>query len=171
VPVKGVDTLLRAVQRVQSHHTGVRLYLVGDGPLRKQLEATTLRLGIKDCVCFAGSVPHAALAHWYRAADYTVLSSDSEGIPNVLLESHACGTPFVATAVGGVPEIAIPGVDHLVPSGNATELADSLNQRSRAGAREGRRCPTVSSTSVRRRSGSCKSSLAAQTSGNENPQP
>src|SRR5262249_22141604 len=53
-------------------------------------------------------------------------SSHSEGVPNVLLESHACGTPFIATAVGGVREIAIEGVDHVVTPRNVDALASVL---------------------------------------------
>jgi glycosyltransferase involved in cell wall biosynthesis len=69
---------------------------------------------------------HDALPDWYRAADLTVLPSLSEGIPNVLLESMASGTPFVATSVGGIPEIAAEGIDFLVPPRNPLALADAI---------------------------------------------
>ncbi len=74
---------------------------------------------------FAGSVAHGRLGDWYRAADLTVLPSRSEGVPNVLLESLACGTPFVASRVGGVPALA-PDPRALVPPGDAGALADAL---------------------------------------------
>ena len=61
-----------------------------------------------------------------RAADVTALSSHSEGVPNVLLESIACGTPFVGTRVGGVPEIADLSIDRLVPVRDPEALAQAL---------------------------------------------
>jgi glycosyltransferase involved in cell wall biosynthesis len=77
-------------------------------------------------VTFVGYVPHSDLADWYTAADLTVLPSHSEGVPNVLLESIASGTPFVATRVGGIAEIADPVLDRLVAPGDPAALADAI---------------------------------------------
>lgn len=126
VPVKGLERLLDAVAEAKRRGARLQLALVGDGPLRRSLESRARELDLVGDVRFAGSVPHAELAAWYQAADWTVLTSLSEGIPNVLLESHACGTPFIATAVGGVPEIAVEGADRLVPADDAEALAASL---------------------------------------------
>jgi glycosyltransferase involved in cell wall biosynthesis len=81
------------------------LDVVGDGPLRRALEQHAAALGVSDRVRFLGSVPHAQLPERYRSADALILASEREGMPNVLLEALACGTPAVATRVGGVPEI------------------------------------------------------------------
>jgi glycosyltransferase involved in cell wall biosynthesis len=83
-----------------------------------------------------GPVDHAQLPDWYRAADLTVLPSHSEGIPNVLLESLACGTPFVATSVGGVPEIAREPSE-LVPPGDPEALAAAIGRRLSSGRASG----------------------------------
>lgn len=126
LPVKGIDVLLDAVAAVAKKRD-VSLYLVGDGKSRAALEAQAERLGLKDGVVhFAGKVDQRALPDWYRAADLTVLASRSEGVPNVLRESLACGTPFVATQVGGVAEIA-EGTDcPLVPPENVAALAAAI---------------------------------------------
>ena len=71
-------------------------------------------------------VPTEQLPDWYRAANVVVLPSRSEGVPNVLMEAIACGIPFVASEVGGIPEIAHLGTSRLVPSGNPTALASAL---------------------------------------------
>jgi len=127
VPVKGLDCLLEACGRLQSSGIDHRLYLVGDGPLRNRLIADVARRGLADRVTMVGPVAHVELADWYRAADLTVLPSRSEGVPNVLLESIACGTPFVASRVGGIAEIATEGIDRLVPPGDARALADATH--------------------------------------------
>ncbi len=69
---------------------------------------------------------HDQLPDWFRAASVLALPSRSEGVPNVLLEALASGTPFVASNVGGVPEVAHLGVSRLVPAGNAALLAQGL---------------------------------------------
>jgi len=125
-PVKGLETLIGACERLRKTGTPCRLYLVGDGPLREKLQAQVRRGSIEEDVVFAGRVAHAALPDWYRAADLTVLPSVSEGIPNVLLESIACGTPFVASDVGGVGEIADARLDRLVAPGDPELFAGAI---------------------------------------------
>jgi glycosyltransferase involved in cell wall biosynthesis len=102
---KGQHLLLPAL--AAAHAAGRRplLVLVGDGPDAAALRAQAGRLGLTDDVRFAGVVPPARLPDWYRAADALVLPSLREGWPNVVLEALACGTPVLATAVWGTPEI------------------------------------------------------------------
>lgn len=128
VPVKGLDVLLEACQRLTATGLPYRLYLVGDGPLRPSLEAEARRAGLGERVVFAGACGHDRLGDWYRAADLTVLPSRSEGLPNVLRESVACGTPFVASRVGGIAEIADPALDHLVPPEAPEQLAGAIRR-------------------------------------------
>ena len=126
VPVKGVDVLLQALSHLTARQLGVSLYLVGDGAGRRDLETLTARLGLEGVVRFVGKVDQTALPDWYRAADLTVLASRSEGVPNVLRESLACGTPFVATRVGGVSEIAAGTTCRLVPAEDPVALSDAI---------------------------------------------
>lgn len=134
VPVKGLDVLLDAFAASRPQVTSATLCLAGDGPLRNDLAAKAEALGIGARVRFVGSVPHRELADWFRAATATVLPSWSEGSPNVLLESMACGTPFIASAVGGVPEIADPALDRLVPPGDIAALASAIQDLASAQA-------------------------------------
>jgi teichuronic acid biosynthesis glycosyltransferase TuaC len=128
VEVKGHDLTLEALARLAPRWPGVRLCFVGDGPLRQSLQARAAALGVADRVRFAGAVPNDRLAAWYSAADLLVLASRSEGWANVLLESMACGTPVVATAVGGTAEVlADPRVGRLVPPLDPVALADAIS--------------------------------------------
>jgi len=126
VAVKGLDVLLAswsAVSRAPSHPL---LLLIGDGDERRALQHQAASLG--DSVRFVGTVQHDALPDWYRAADCVVLPSRSEGIPNVLLEALACGTPFVASAVGGVSTL-LESESTTVPADDPAALTTALLAR------------------------------------------
>jgi glycosyltransferase involved in cell wall biosynthesis len=129
VSVKGLPVLVDAVDRL--HQRGIRpqTYLVGSGEMERSLRSEVRARGLDAFIHFTGSVTQDALAKWYQAADFTVLPSLSEGVPNVLLESIACGTPFVASEVGGIPEIATLGVDRLVPPGDSERLASAIEEQ------------------------------------------
>ncbi len=106
-----------------------RLVMIGEGPLKPGLEKLADRLDVRGSCKFLGAIPHAQIAKWFQAADLTILTSHSEGIPNVLLESLACGTPFVATNVGGVGEIADRYADKLIPSGDESALQEAVVEK------------------------------------------
>ena len=126
VPVKAIDTLLRALVVLRTQHPHVVVCIAGDGPETARLRALSEQLGVDSLVRWLGAVAHDDLPAWYRAADVTVLPSLSEGVPNVLLESVACGTPFVASNVGSIPEIADRACDRLVAPGQPDELATAI---------------------------------------------
>ena len=116
---KGHDSIIRAAAQWPSR---ARLVIVGDGPERGALEKLARRLRCADSVVFAGMTPR--VAPFYGIADVFALPSLSEGSPNVLLEAMVAGVPVVATHVGGVPEIAVDGVNALlVPPGDPPGLA------------------------------------------------
>jgi glycosyltransferase involved in cell wall biosynthesis len=125
--VKGVDALIESLGTLAQQGVSFRCYLVGDGALRPQLESAAATRA-PGRVEFVGAVDHDRLPDWFRAADVFVLPSRSEGVPNVLLEAAACGTPWVASAVGGVPEIARSAADRLVPPQDAPALAAALHE-------------------------------------------
>lgn len=132
VDVKGLDTLIAAFERARQKQSDLHLLLVGDGPLRASVQADVQRRGLGDHVTFAGAQSPAQLPDWYRAADLFVLSSWSEGLPNVLREAVACGRPFVSTDVGSVREIAdsrgnAPFAE-LVPVGDSAAMAVAIER-------------------------------------------
>jgi glycosyltransferase involved in cell wall biosynthesis len=124
--LKGVEVLLEACARLKTEGLRFTCRLFGQGPMRTRLELTIHTKKLEDCVHLHGCLTNEQLPDWYRAADVFVLPSYSEGVPNVLLETAACGTPFVASRVGGIPEIAELGVSRLVPPGDVAQLAAAL---------------------------------------------
>ncbi|MHB8469972.1 MAG: glycosyltransferase family 4 protein [Gaiellaceae bacterium] len=98
---KAPDLLLRTLPDCP----GLNCAFVGDGPLRKKLEALAAELGVRDRVAFTGNVEPALLGRIYADADFLVLPSVSEGTPLVVLEALACGTPVLATRVSGSPAL------------------------------------------------------------------
>lgn len=114
-PVKGIPTLIAALEKLGLRGVRYQAFLIGQGQLRGSIEADIAKKKLEHSIRLLGGVSHADLMHWYRAADVLVLPSVSEGVPNVLLEAAACGTPFVASNVGGIPEVAEAGRGILVP--------------------------------------------------------
>ncbi len=122
---KGHDLVIDAVAALG----GATLLIVGDGPERQRLGARARARGVADRVRFLPVRPQSELAVVYSAADALVLASIREGWPNVVLEAMACGTPVIATAVGGVPEIiANPIAGRLVAERSGEALAGAIRQ-------------------------------------------
>jgi glycosyltransferase involved in cell wall biosynthesis len=128
VPIKNLSMMIDAVAEVRRRRADVMLVLVGEGPQQPILEARARELGIADAVRFAGYVPQAETADWYRASDVFALSSDFDNSPNVVLEAMACGLPIVATDVGGLREYVTPPANGLLtPKGDAASFAAALS--------------------------------------------
>ncbi len=136
---KGYEELIEAVSRLPAD---VHLIIVGGqtdgGAYLRRLCRLVEEKGLAGRVTFAGRQPHEIVAAYFNAADVSVLASHAEGCPNVVLESLACGTPVVATSVGGTPELIKPGENgELVQVQNPPVLAETLKRAlSRSWSRE-----------------------------------
>jgi protein-tyrosine-phosphatase len=123
-PVKGHSSLLRAACLILQRRPDARFLIVGSGPLHDALVEQASRLGIAGACVFTG--PQHDAHELIAAMDVFVLPSLAEGIPMALLEAMALGTPVVATAVGGVPEVIEDRVSGmLVAPGDEQGLADA----------------------------------------------
>jgi teichuronic acid biosynthesis glycosyltransferase TuaC len=101
IPTKGHQFVIEALQALQD----AQLLIAGHGPHEGEFKALAEWLGVADRVRFLGVLPQTELRWLYSAADALVLASVREGWPNVLLEAMACGSPVLATEVGGIAEI------------------------------------------------------------------
>ena len=128
VGVKRLDVLVDAFEDVVKQRPDARLYLLGEGSAESSIRELVDQRGLGNSIVFVGPVQQSELPDWYRAADATVLSSESEGLPNVLRESLACGTPWVSTNVGSVQELAAADHSIIVPVGDSAGLADGILQ-------------------------------------------
>jgi glycosyltransferase involved in cell wall biosynthesis len=124
-PAKDYPTLLRAFA-VASRKQAVRLLIVGEGPLRGEIEALIELLGLSDRVRLPGHVPNPYV--WLNHADQFVLSSAWEGFGNVIVEAMHCGVPVVSTDCRSGPrEILDDGkYGRLVPVGDVDALARAM---------------------------------------------
>ncbi|MFL5766256.1 MAG: glycosyltransferase family 4 protein, partial [Actinomycetota bacterium] len=136
---KQVDHILEAIARVPEWELDV----VGDGPERERLVSFAARLGLTERVTFHGDVSHERVGRVLAASDALILASDYEGLPHVVLEALAVGTPVVAPVVGGVGDVIEDGVSGLLTgSAHPEDLAAALQalcdpelgERLRAGA-------------------------------------
>jgi rhamnosyl/mannosyltransferase len=123
---KGFDVLIRAMKDVDG-----RLLIVGDGPLRGELEALARDLGLADRVIFLGEIQNEDVVPYYHASDIFALASvaRSEAFGIVQLEAMACGIPVVNTDLdSGVPYVSLDGQTGITVShGDGSTLAAALN--------------------------------------------
>lgn len=132
-PQKGHRVLVEAIRRLAERSIDVRARFVGDGEERPALEAAIEAAGLADRIELLGRQPRDRVAELVRSADVVVQPSivlpdgKTEGIPVALMEAMASGTPVIATAVSGVPELVQPGVTgRLVPPADPDALAAAL---------------------------------------------
>ena len=126
-PVKDQPTLLRGFAAAAPDLPGVDLLMVGDGPLRAELESLAVELRVPDRVTFLGI--RTDIPELMRAADAFALTSLSEAASLTLLEAMASGLPAVVTNVGGNPEIVRHEREGLLfPRGDASACADAIRR-------------------------------------------
>jgi sugar transferase (PEP-CTERM/EpsH1 system associated) len=128
-PVKDQVTLVRAFLRALELRPGLsrrlRLVMIGDGDLRREIENILMEAKASHLTWMPGFKENAS--DYYGLFDVFVLPSKREGISNTLLEAQSCGLPVIATDVGGTPEIVAHGrAGMLVPPGNVQAMAEAI---------------------------------------------
>jgi len=107
---KGQLLLLNAVSRVIADGVPCQLLLIGDGPLRAEIDTKIAQLRLEAFVVLAGALPTSELCAHIQATRALIVPSIAENLPSVILEAFALHRPVIATRVGGIPEVVEPGV-------------------------------------------------------------
>lgn len=130
VDKKGINFLIEAMQILKGRGAGVRLVLIGDGPLASELKEQAQAVGN---VTFLGWLPNNEVRQWMRNAiavcvpSVTAQSGDAEGLPNVILEAMAEGAPVIGSQHSGIGEAVEPGrTGLLIPPGDSMAIADAI---------------------------------------------
>jgi len=133
VEVKGIEFALRAVALARNELSNLHYTVIGDGPLRSQLESLTRQLNIQSVVTFKGARSQDEVARALTKAQIFVFpgivtaSGEEEGQGLAIAEAQACGVPVLTTPVGGIPESVCDGQTAiLVPPGNPAAMAASI---------------------------------------------
>lgn len=124
----GLENLILAISKVRQQYPDVLLHIAGKGDLQADIEALIRERDLSNHVKLLGYVPDSQLPIAYRAANFSVVPTISlEGFGLIVIESLACGTPVLATPVGGIPEILSPFSSDLLMAGSSSEqIAQSL---------------------------------------------
>lgn len=124
---KGHMLLLEAVRQLATEGLQFKLVLVGDGPLRENIEAEIARFDLQDYIEITGWASSTEVRQQILASRALVLPSFAEGLPVVIMEALALGRPVISTYVAGIPELVEPGIcGWLVPAGSLEPLTAAM---------------------------------------------
>jgi Glycosyltransferase len=116
---KGIDSLVRAMEVVIQRDHNVKFLIGGGGLLYNDINDFVTRKALSDNIRLVGWIRHSEIPLYLNKLKLLILPSDSEGLPTIVLEAMACGTPVLATSVGGIPDIVIDEVTGFILSSSS----------------------------------------------------
>lgn len=124
---KDQKTLIRAIAIARQLNSNIHLVIVGDGPLRSELESLAQELGLCPSITFTGELERADVYALLSTFDIFVMSSITEGFCNAVVEAMAAHRPVIATQAGALPEV-IGSTGWFVPPGHAEAIASMIHE-------------------------------------------
>lgn len=125
---KGVQNFAQALPAILNdsdsnhlHHQELRAFIGGDGQLKESIEASLHKEALTGCVDLPGWISREDLPGYLNQLRLLILPSYTEGLPNIMLEAMACGTPVLATPVGAIPDVIIDGKTGFIMENNSPE--------------------------------------------------
>lgn len=118
---KGVLNFVRAICEISKEKDDIKFVIVGDGHLKDEIDKYIVNSGLREKVELLGWIPHDELSEYLNRLKLLVLPSYSEGLPNIMLEAMACGSPVLATPVGSIPDLITHGETGFLMKSNSAE--------------------------------------------------
>ena len=118
---KGVLNFVKAIPKILEERAGIKILVVGEGYLRREIEVYLKKENLTDKVKVIGVIPHEKVPEYLNKLRLLVLPSYTEALPGIVLEVMACGTPVLATPVGGVPDVITDGETGFIMENNSAE--------------------------------------------------
>lgn len=129
IPTKGVYELIDGFEQAIANNPAMTLRIAGEGCSKGTLQKMISAKSLEHSVTLLGAIPHQSLVGELHKSDALILPSYREGVPNVIMEALATGTPVIATDVGGIAEVLIPEVGGiLIEAQNADAVADAIRE-------------------------------------------
>ena len=126
---KGTRNFVKAIPQIIKERDYLELLIVGDGQLRDEIKKYLDKNNLNDKVKLMGWVPHNELSDYLNELKLVVLPSYTEGLPNIMLEAMACGTPVLATPVGAIPDLIKDGETGFIMENNSPEyIAENVER-------------------------------------------
>jgi glycosyltransferase involved in cell wall biosynthesis len=125
---KGTMNFVEAIPKILEERDDIEFLIGGDGELRDKIATYLDKKNLNDKVKFASWIPHDELPNYLNELKLVVLPSYTEGLPNIMLEAMACGTPVLATPVGAIPNVITDGETGFIMEDNSPEcIAENTN--------------------------------------------
>lgn len=129
---KGVQNFVKALPAVLHDHKDLQVFIGGEGPLKQKITTLLEKEELLACTHLKSWVPHEDLPKYLNGIRLLVIPSYTEGLPNIMLEAMACGTPVLATPVGAIPDVIQDGktgfiLDDNSPDGITRGVKRALN--------------------------------------------
>ena len=129
VKIKRVSDVIKAVSNLKNHSPKLTLTIIGSGPREKYLKDLSSQLNINNNIRFIGRIPPEKVPEFLSKADIFILTSESEGLPNVILEALASSLPILASRITSIPELIQDNVNGLLHAPkNVRELTENLKK-------------------------------------------
>lgn len=126
---KGVLNFVKAIPEILKERNDLGFLIGGDGQLRDEIEKYLAHKNLNDKVKLVGWIPHDKLPDYMNELKLVVLPSYTEGLPNIMLEAMACGTPVLATPVGAIPDVIKDGETGFIMENNSPEcIAENVKR-------------------------------------------